>query len=265
MSRKLIKKTIFALLLFCVNNEFVTASNLGDRDSIFIKSSSKSSDYEPVITTTESPKPDDLLSPSVTPLIPLPTKVKKTKGREAKHTKNFKKAIGYEANADTYAKDKGQEVSNAQIGHAQAYVNHGAEADSRESNLAVINRTSNHLMKKADNLYKDDDIDGNCFLVKLDTLVSRYTLQMLEDVDGNVITPIVVINANSSPLNVAERKKFNEEVSAALDPSQINLAHDKLTKEMAINYIRKKINDYEKKNLNFKYKVFKFSNFSGSF
>ena len=205
-----------------------------DSSSIFDKAKSKksnkkkSSDLTVTYSITTTSFPQTTTTPSALEILaPDPQEIEEFKGKRVpKHQKTFKEVTGYKS-AKIYLEDIDSENSmeNPQIGHAQGYQNHGAAADTYDDNLAVISQPANLAMNVADNLYRDEDVDGNYHVIEEGTYVAKFSVQQLldpEDEDYPKTLPVVIAaNLKRQDRGEEQKEKLKEQVHRAFSQERI--------------------------------------------
>lgn len=223
------------------NNEF---------QSIFLPSAT-STDSLPVvepysIPTTSSPEPSVLTTSSEEIMAPPPAVVNKFEGtRTPKHAAEFEKKTGHKS-ASSYTKAHRASITNPEIGHVHGYQNHGAAADSRSDNLAVISKQANLKMNIADNMYKTGDVDANFAVVKKKTRIATHFVQQQANPSNQslALTPATVLPANMGTLPKEQKEEFKKKVQRANDPKRKEELQ-KLQEKNPENFLS--IEDYRKK------------------
>lgn len=210
-----------------------------DSSGIFVKARSKkpskkkSSDFAVSYSITTTSFPQTTTTPlALEILAPDPQEIEEFKGKRIpKHQKTFEEITGYKS-ARAYLEDIDSENSmeNPQMGHAQGYQNHGADADEYDDNLAVISQPANLAMNVADNLYQDEDVDGNYHVVEEGTYVAKFSVQQLldpEDTDYSKTLPIVIdSNLKRQDRGEEQKEKLKKQVHRALSQERIAKIED---------------------------------------
>lgn len=271
-SEKYLLKIVFLCGIFSFwQNADVMAKKGEEEDSsrVFIKKMAIPSKKitsktlsEHSVETTDSASRVNSEDQSIELLNPQPKVVRKFKGkRVGKHAAVFKERTGYNS-AEKCMKGSKKKIGSLiiekpEIGHLQGFRNHGASADTLRKNLAVIGYYTNRLMNKADGLYKNKDLDGNCCFVEKKTFIGKYFIQILLNPSNKdyVITPVIVIPSNMKKLPVEKKKAFYEKVERALSTErknmiiknqEKNLNHDSRIQKI-LKKVKRKIKEYEEK------------------